>query len=344
MIYCVYIYVFLVRKNGNNLRNRIKSHSDVIYGHSNNGKSSPSPSPNENSVTPTDVQLTDLDPNKRNKKNKRKSNNSGHGKIMDGLPKVSLLAIFFEGDLAGFQIFWICMSVVFFFLKILLKNSPIFSEFSWSGIFLIPICNSILTGVFDYIIRKYHSKDAIESLKKRRFLIVFMLKFVLGVYIFAFYLWGPNGFTQEFIKPVVKSNQYDDSKIFSPITACKFQIFLIFVALCTSIFACELMITTCVVNSGQNLSPQTPRLYNVILWLIRPIVWVYNRTMSMFICFYAFYGCFYGLFVIGAVCDRYCTINASKELQTVGLKLLTVPFTRPDYLFYFSPAFFNPIF
>merc|ERR1712087_276284 len=111
------------------------------------------------------------------------------------------------------------------------------------------------------------------------------------------------------------------------------QMICIYVSLMGAVCMSEVMITTVLINSEQNLSAtRTPVGYRFILLIIRPFVWVYNRTMVMFLCFYGIYGCFYTIFVIGIVCDRLCESEFSAETQEVGLQMLLVPFTVPNYL------------
>merc|ERR1719242_1737243 len=95
----------------------------------------------------------------------------------------------------------------------------------------------------------------------------------------------------------------------------------------------ELMISTVLINSEHNLCVErTPRRYRLILLVIRPFVWVYNRTMVMFLCFYSIYGLMYTLFVAGWVSDYFCESARCAETQKAGLEMLLVPFTVPTYL------------
>eukprot|EP01084_Bolivina_argentea_P274103 467103_1 len=77
---------------------------------------------------------------------------------------------------------------------------------------------------------------------------------------------------------------------------------------------------------------RTPMGYRFILLIIRPFVWVYNRTMVMFLCFYAIYGLIYTVFIVGFLCDYMCKNYYTAETQKVGLQMLLVPFTVPSYL------------
>lgn len=102
----------------------------------------------------------------------------------------------------------------------------------------------------------------------------------------------------------------------------------------------EMMITTVLINSEQNLSlTRTPPGYRVILLVIRPFVWVYNRTMIMFLCFYAIYGLMYSVFAVALVADTLCDSYPCADTQKVGLQMLTVPFTVPEYLTYVDQIF-----
>ena len=122
--------------------------------------------------------------------------------------------------------------------------------------------------------------------------------------------------------------------------ACNGQITCVYIAVLVAVCMSEVMITTVLINSEQNLSvTRTPMGYRIILLFIRPFVWVYNRTMVMFLCFYAIYGLMYSLFVVGIVADYLCDSSRCAEAQQVGLQMLIVPFTVPEYLTYIDQIF-----
>merc|ERR1719461_227693 len=74
----------------------------------------------------------------------------------------SIFGIALEGDLAGFQIAWLCMSTGFVVLKIF-GITDVVQRIQWWAIFAIPILNALLTAWFDYIITKYRStKKTVE--------------------------------------------------------------------------------------------------------------------------------------------------------------------------------------
>ena len=76
--------------------------------------------------------------------------------------------VYSDGDLVGFQFAWGLVSIVFLGLKIGgIGNFK--DKVSWTSIFMVPICNTVFTGVFDGIIKHYHDANSIESLLKRRF-------------------------------------------------------------------------------------------------------------------------------------------------------------------------------
>lgn len=230
--------------------------------------------------------------------------------------------IFIEGDLAGFQFWWILISILFLFIKI----SDNLYDISWTAIFLVPFGNALLTGCFDYILRKYQSKHAIESLAKRRFFLLCSAKLFLSIYSMSYFIWGENTFLYRFGK------EFGDQK-----QACNCQIICIYVSMIIAVVMSEIMISIVLVNSEQNLSKtRTPMVYRVILFIIRPFVWVYNRTMVIFLCFYSIYGCIYVLFVLGALCDHYCLNEHCSDLQNIGIHILFVPFTVPNYLFVYK--------
>merc|ERR1711902_125621 len=53
----------------------------------------------------------------------------------------------------------------------------------------------------------------------------------------------------------------------------------------------------------------------------------------MFLCFYALYGLIYTVFIAGAYADYYCYSANVNEAYGVGVQMLVIPFTVPDYLF-----------
>eukprot|EP01084_Bolivina_argentea_P274104 467108_1 len=115
--------------------------------------------------------------------------------------------------------------------------------------------------------------------------------------------------------------------------ACTGPIICVYIGVLAASFMSEMMMTTVLINSEQNLSmTRTPMGYRFILLIIRPFVWVYNRTMVMFLCFYAIYGLIYTVFIVGFLCDYMCKNYYTAETQKVGLQMLLVPFTVPSYL------------
>eukprot|EP01083_Nonionella_stella_P072205 194512_1 len=236
---------------------------------------------------------------------------------------LNYLGIAIEGDLAGFQIAWVAMSTGFFILKIF-NITDVIQTIEWWSIFVIPFFNAILTAWFDYIIRKYRSTNTVESLRKARFVVLWLVKVVVSIYITTYWIWGSGSFMERF-------EQREDYQVNRQ--ACTGQIVVIYTSVLAAVFMSEVMITTVLINSEQNLSVRrTPMSYRFILLIIRPFVWVYNRTMVMFLCFYSIYGLMYTLFVVGFLCDMYCDSFYSKENQKLGLRMLLVPFTHPSYL------------
>ena len=106
-------------------------------------------------------------------------------------------SIAIEGDLAGFQIFWFLLSIAFLILKIANFTDTI-DQISWAAIFIIPIVNALLTAWFDYIIRKFQSTQSKESLKKARFVVLWLMKIVGAIYVSTYWIWGPNSFMQRY--------------------------------------------------------------------------------------------------------------------------------------------------
>ena len=126
-------------------------------------------------------------------------NNKARSKTKFELIK-SILNIALEGDLAGFQIAWLCMSTCFFVLKIF-GSTGVVQRIQWWAIFVIPTMNALLTAWFDYIITKYRStKKTVESLKKKRFVVLWAIKVIGSIYIASYWIWGPDSFLERFSK------------------------------------------------------------------------------------------------------------------------------------------------
>ena len=107
------------------------------------------------------------------------------------------LNIAIEGDLAGFQIAWLLMSVGFVIMK-LFGITDVIETIDWWAIFVIPIINSLLTAWFDYIIRKFRSSRTIESLRKGRFIILWLIKVSMCLYVTTYWIWGPGSFMERY--------------------------------------------------------------------------------------------------------------------------------------------------
>ena len=103
------------------------------------------------------------------------------------------LSIAIEGDLAGFQIAWLCMSVGFIILK-LGNITETVARIPWWAIFVIPTANAMMTAYFDWVIRKYRSTRSVESLRKKRFVFLWLLKLVAAIYIITYWIWGDGSF------------------------------------------------------------------------------------------------------------------------------------------------------
>jgi len=232
-----------------------------------------------------------------------------------------------QGDLAGFQFAWLFIWLIFLPLKIFDIHEM--GNISWSAIFCIPIANCFLTGWFDYILRRYRSANCVESLRKRRFVVLWCIKVIGVIYFTALWIFGEDGFIDRF------SDRNDYNKVTGGVmNYCTLSMICIFVAIVFAVWMSEMMITIVLINSEQNLSvARTPYKIRVVLLFLRPIVWVYNRTMVMFLCFYALYGLIYTVFIAGAYADYYCYSANVNEAYGVGVQMLVIPFTVPDYLF-----------
>eukprot|EP01084_Bolivina_argentea_P177269 306579_1 len=157
---------------------------------------------------------------------------------------VSYLKISVEGDLAGFQIAWLMMSLGFLILKIF-NITDIIKTIKWWAIFVIPIFNALLTARFDYIIRKYRSTRTIESLAKSRFLVLWAIKVVFVIYVTTYWIWGRGSF-------MVRAKQLHSFQ--ENHKACTGQIICVYIGVLAASFMSEMMITTVLINSEQNLS------------------------------------------------------------------------------------------
>jgi len=232
-----------------------------------------------------------------------------------------------QGDLAGFQCAWLFVWLVFLPLKIFDIHEM--GNISWPAIFCIPIANCFFTGWFDWILRRYRSANCVESLRKKRFVVLWCIKIIGVIYFTALWIWGEDGFIDRF------SDRDDYNEVTGGVmNYCTLSMICIFVAIVFAVWMSEMMITIVLINSEQNLSvTRTPYKIRVVLLFLRPIVWVYNRTMVMFLCFYALYGLIYTVFIAGAYADYYCYSANVNEAYGVGVQMLVIPFTVPDYLF-----------
>merc|ERR1719295_1119322 len=231
-----------------------------------------------------------------------------------------------QGDLAGFQCAWLFVWLVFLPLKIFDIHEM--GNISWPAIFCIPVANCFLTGWFDYLLRRYRSAVEEESLRKKRFVVLWCVKIIGVIYFSALWIWGSDGFIERF------SHRDDYNEVQGVVVYCTLSMICIFAALVFAVWMSEMMITIVLINSEHNLSQKrTPFWVRAVLLFLRPIVWVYNRTMVMFLCFYALYGMIYTVFLIGAYADYYCYSADVGQAQGVGVQMLLVPFTVPDYLF-----------
>ena len=214
------------------------------------------------------------------------------------------------GDLAGFQYTWILVTICFTLIKAkpfgLFKNIHEFNDISWLAIIAIPAISVVSTGIFDVICR-INKKDRVkESLLKRRFLVPFTVKSLVAIAIFAWYF-------------IVFQRRYsDDEKYAKTESYCHCMLVSICFPILISIITEELIITTTLVNSEQNLKNNTPTYHRFILFLLRPIVWVYNRAVTFFICFYAFYLYIYTICMVGWVCDYFCESGKCTQVQHLG--------------------------
>ena len=107
------------------------------------------------------------------------------------------LNIAIEGDLAGFQIAWLLMSIGFIILKIF-NITEVIQRIQWWAIFIIPVFNALLTAWFDYIIRQYRSTHTVESLKKSRFVVLWLIKLIMAIYVTTYWVWGPGSFMERY--------------------------------------------------------------------------------------------------------------------------------------------------
>ena len=103
----------------------------------------------------------------------------------------------FEGDLAGFQIAWILISITFIVLKTF-HISGVIDRIHWVAILVIPSFNCLLTGIFDGIIRHYQLRKVVESLRKSRFLILWSIKVIVAIYVTTRWIWGDDSFMARF--------------------------------------------------------------------------------------------------------------------------------------------------
>lgn len=94
-------------------------------------------------------------------------------------------------------------------------------------------------------------------------------------------------------------------------------------------------------NAAQNLRDDIPYNWSIFLFFTRPLVWVYNRTICMFVSFYIYFGAACTIFGVGSVTTIQCTNSFAAGMYQVGLYILLAPFVDPLYLLDFEGFYYE---
>eukprot|EP01083_Nonionella_stella_P099565 279952_1 len=225
-------------------------------------------------------------------------------------------------DLAGFCLIWI----IGLFYVIILRASghKYVVDAAWFSIITIPCIVCVFTWLFAYLISKYTNRTEQESLRVPIFYIPFLCKVLVAMIFFSRLM-------------AEMKHRYGENPEYSLL--CDASLTYVWFNCVLSMATAEILITTVQVNSINNIDQYRLRqekkswLINVFLFVTRPILWVYNRLIVMFISFYCYY---YLLFAVGPVTTYICPIADIRSLRDIGVSTLLLPFHNVLYLFEFE--------
>ena len=131
---------------------------------------------------------------------------------------------------------WGIVSLTFVILK--LSQVELFDQVAWWTIFVLPVLNTILTGVFDYLMMNYTNPNHVESLIRLRFMVLFSCKLLIAIYVFNLWLFArDDGFIDRY------EDEEDWEKGF-----CLCQVYTVLAACILALIVTELIITTNIVK------------------------------------------------------------------------------------------------
>ena len=226
-----------------------------------------------------------------------------------------------ENDLAGFSVIWLLGMIVLLILYFKNYGYMMDNNVELINIFLTPIIISSITWVFSWSITRFQKRNSIEAVNRPRFLVPYLTKVIFGCMLF-FWLFFEDAGIYDRIK---RKSDYNDS--------CWYSMSTVFICLAVSLATTEVMITTVMVNAAQNLRDDIPSNWSVFLFFARPLLWVYNRTICMFICFYLYFGVSCTILGVGSVTTYKCSNEFGKNMWQIGVYILLAPFVNPLYLF-----------
>jgi len=220
-----------------------------------------------------------------------------------------------ENDMAGINGLWLIGFIILVIFRVTGYDDV--KDAKWGFIVCIPVVICCFTWIFSYVITKYRKATIVESLKAPPFVIPFLLKITVAMVVFGRLFYAQGGIRDRY-KSDLDYNGY-----------CNCTIVVVYFVLFLSTVITEIMITTVMVNSSENLLPKIPKKVDAFLFLTRPSIWVYNRLLVMFVTFY----CFYFLFGIGPFCASLCPVDDVKQVRHIGTAIFTLPFKDVLYLF-----------
>ena len=169
-------------------------------------------------------------------------------------------------------------------------------------IFVLPLLNTILTGIFDYLIGTYRDEKHVESLIRPRFMAVFAFKVVVALFVFGSWLFSTDkGFIDRYSNPdyvgeiingtltttLVPEDSGSNGKWHDGYCVC--QVWTVFIACFLALCITELIITTNIVKC--NKQPYH-KLHQKTKHKKKKMQIDYSRYFVVFFCFFVLF-CFW---------------------------------------------------
>jgi len=222
-----------------------------------------------------------------------------------------------ENDLAGFGVIWLIGLCYVLYLRG--QNHRDLVDTHYISIIAIVLMVCLCTWMFAVTITRNRTQSGgqgHETMRIAAFYVPFACKLVIAATWFARLMWN------------VRHRVYADDDYHA---LCEFSLVMIWFDLVLAVWTSELLITTVVLNSIVHVDAQrTHPCMHVFLFVTRPLLWVYNRLIVMFVAFYCYY---YLVFAITPITLGVCSIAEIKEMRHIGVVTLLLPFNNVLYLF-----------